>query len=103
MQRMTNKVVTVIMVAFVLVLGGLAIVPSAIADAFSFSTGNPDGKMATASRPGGGSLIEIESADDFILSSTTSITDATFTGLLTVVPLQPTLARSESKSIVSFR
>jgi hypothetical protein len=82
MQRITNKVLAVIMVAFVLVLGGLAITPSAFADAFFFSTGNPDGKIATASRPGTGTF-EIESADDFILSSTTSITSSTFTGLLT--------------------
>lgn len=54
----------------------------AAADLFSFSTGNPDGKMATASRPGVGTF-EIESADDFALTSQTLITHATFTGLLT--------------------
>src|SRR5437762_2939246 len=42
-----------------------------------FSTGNPDGKMATASRPDSPSGIEIESADDFTLSGGTSITGAT--------------------------
>ncbi|HJW28452.1 MAG TPA: hypothetical protein VJ508_04290, partial [Saprospiraceae bacterium] len=35
-----------------------------------------------ASRPGSGSIIEIESADDFILTSPTAITSATFTGLV---------------------
>jgi hypothetical protein len=50
---------------------------------FSFSTGDPDGKMATASRPDSSGKIEIESADDFVLTEQTSITGATFTGLLT--------------------
>ena len=50
---------------------------------FFFSTGNPDGLIATASRPSGTSLIGIESADDFALSQNTSISSATFTGLLT--------------------
>ncbi|HEX8949948.1 MAG TPA: hypothetical protein VF790_13345 [Dissulfurispiraceae bacterium] len=54
-----------------------------LADTFFFSTGNPDGKIGTASRPESSGKIEIESADDFILSSPTNITNATFTGLLT--------------------
>ena len=49
---------------------------------FFFSTGIPDGKMATASRPSSAGKIEIESADDFVLTSPTNITSATFTGLL---------------------
>jgi hypothetical protein len=49
---------------------------------FTFSTGSPDGRMATASRPSGKGKPEIESADDFILSSETVINHATFTGLL---------------------
>lgn len=56
--------------------------PSAWADPFAFSTGNPDGKIATASRPGTASKIEVESADDFILASTTKLDKASFTGLL---------------------
>ncbi|HZP85809.1 MAG TPA: PEP-CTERM sorting domain-containing protein, partial [Burkholderiales bacterium] len=48
-----------------------------------FTTGDPDGLMATASRPAAGGKTEIESADDFILSSSTTIASATFTGLLT--------------------
>jgi hypothetical protein len=55
---------------------------SSAADPFFFSTGNPDGKIATASRPGSGAF-EIESADDFVLTSHTTITSATFTGLIT--------------------
>jgi hypothetical protein len=47
------------------------------------NTGNPDGKIAVASRPGAVNAVEIEAADDFVLTSATSITSATFTGLLT--------------------
>jgi hypothetical protein len=49
---------------------------------FFFSTGNPDGKMAMASRPSSSGKIEIEAADDFVLTSQTNLTSATFTGLL---------------------
>ena len=64
-------------------LGCLCALPAA-ADTFFFSTGNPDGKIATASRPDSPGKIEIESADDFVLTEKTSISDATFTGLLPV-------------------
>jgi hypothetical protein len=47
-----------------------------------FSTGTPDGKIATATRPAAGSPFEIESADDFILTQPTTLTSATFTGLV---------------------
>ena len=56
---------------------------SAFAAPFTFSTGNPDGKIGTASRPGTAAIFEIESADDFVLTSPTAISSATFTGLLT--------------------
>jgi len=49
--------------------------------AYFFSTGNTDGLMAVASKPGSGGS-QIESADDFILPSQTTLTSATFTGLL---------------------
>jgi hypothetical protein len=53
----------------------------AAAAAFFFSTGNPDGLMAAASRPSG--AFEIEAADDFVTSDpTTLISGANFTGLL---------------------
>jgi hypothetical protein len=55
----------------------------AVADPFSFSTGNPDGRIATAARPESAGKFEIESADDFGLIAQTSITGATFTGLIT--------------------
>jgi hypothetical protein len=54
----------------------------AAADSFTFSTGSPDGLIATLSRgPGPGSL-ETETADDFVTTRTTIINSATFTGLL---------------------
>ena len=54
----------------------------AAADAFTFSTGSPDGRIGTLSRPTGPGQIQTETADDFILSAQTSITQATFTGLI---------------------
>ena len=60
---------------------GLLPAAPAIADTTFFSTGVPDGKIATASRPDTAGF-EIESADDFVLTHGTSITDATFTGLI---------------------
>ena len=62
---------------------GLLTALPATAAPFFFSTGDPDGKIATASRPGVGGNLHIESADDFALSNAVQITSATFTGLLT--------------------
>ncbi|MEO7009365.1 MAG: PEP-CTERM sorting domain-containing protein, partial [Caldimonas sp.] len=55
----------------------------AVAAPYAFSTGDPDGRMATASQPASSGQTEIEAADDFILGSPTSIASATFSGLLT--------------------
>jgi hypothetical protein len=56
---------------------------TARADITLFSTGAPDGLMATASRPdGGASSPEIESADDFASPVSLRINSATFTGLI---------------------
>ena len=63
--------------ALVLMLGA-----TASAGTFFFTTGDPDGRMAAASRPASSRTIEIEAADDFILTSHTVIDRATFTGLL---------------------
>lgn len=52
----------------------------AMATPFLFSTGTPDGRMASASRPGG--AFEIESADDFALTAATTLNSASFTGLI---------------------
>jgi hypothetical protein len=46
-----------------------------------FSTGDPNGLIATASRPPGAGL-ETETADDFILGQNAFISGGTFTGLL---------------------
>ena len=63
-------------------LGCLCAMPAAAQTPFSFSTGNPDGLMATATRPDTATGFEIESADDFVLTNTTRIDSATFTGLI---------------------
>ena len=62
----------------------LLVVSQASEPSFFFSTGAPDGLMATATRPGpaSGANQETESGDDFILSSQTLINSATITGLL---------------------
>src|SRR5215468_2930121 len=54
----------------------------AAADPFVFSTGNPDGLMATAARPDSPGKFEIETGDDFVLTQQTLITGAAFTGLI---------------------
>jgi hypothetical protein len=56
---------------------------SAWAVPFSFSTGSPDGLLGSASRPASAGKSEIESADDFTTTATTTLTSATFTGLIT--------------------
>jgi hypothetical protein len=63
--------------ALVLMLG-----TTASAADFFFTTGDPDGRLAAASRPESRGKMEIEAADDFILTSSTTINQATFTGLL---------------------
>jgi hypothetical protein len=50
---------------------------------FFFSTGDPDGKIATLSRIASTGKLETETADDFVTTAQqTTITSATFTGLL---------------------
>ena len=73
----------------------LASAQPASAAPFFFSTGNPDGSMATATRPESPGAFEIESADDFVLATGTSITSATFTGLIPVG-----VALSDVKNVV---
>ncbi len=55
---------------------------SASAGLFSFSTGDPDGKIATLSRPAAAGAIQTETADDFVFSQASRIDHATFVGLL---------------------
>src|SRR5580704_3486076 len=55
----------------------------ATAAPFVFSTGNPDGLIATLSRTASVGKLETETADDFVTTApTTLITNATFTGLI---------------------
>jgi hypothetical protein len=68
--------------AAILLIASVTAGPARAGNTFFFSTGEPDGKMAMASRPDSAGKIEIEAADDFVLTANTSITSATFTGLL---------------------
>ena len=61
----------------------------ASAGPFFFSTGNPDGKLATLSRRPTATALETETADDFIVTNCIVINQATITGL---VPLGTPLA-----------
>src|SRR6266850_4437289 len=66
-------------------VGALALallVSQASAASFSFSTGDPDGKIATLSRPSSAGNIQTETADDFVATQAVVISQATFTGLL---------------------
>jgi hypothetical protein len=61
-----------------LVAGGMP----AAADPFVFSTGNPDGKLGSLSRPPSPGNLETETADDFVLTDATVISRATIHGLI---------------------
>ena len=76
---MNLRVLSILLMVAILTWSG-----PAIAVPFFFSTGNPDGLIATASRPESAGKIEIESADDFVVSgpNTLKLTSATFQGLL---------------------
>lgn len=65
----------------VLTAGLFAAIPAA-ADSVIVNTGSPDGKIAMAARPESPGKVEIEAADDFILSGATSVTGGSFVGLL---------------------
>ena len=65
-----------------MVAAGTLLATPAWGDPFSFSTGNPDGLLGALSQPAAGSHLETETADDFILAGTTSITQASVTGLI---------------------
>jgi hypothetical protein len=55
---------------------------SEAAGGFHFSTGDPDGLIATLSRTASAGKLETETADDFVTPGPTVITNASFTGLL---------------------
>jgi hypothetical protein len=60
----------------------LLIAQLASAATFSFTPGDPDGKVGASSRPASPGKIETETADDFVLQQTTIINKATIKGLL---------------------
>lgn len=63
-------------------MAGVLFVPPAAAGPFFFGTGTPDGLIATLSRTASPGKLETETADDFVTTVATRITNATFTGLL---------------------
>src|SRR5262245_14653736 len=65
-------------------LAGVLLASHAVASPFSFSTCNPDGKVATLSRPFSAGKLQTETADDFLVTQQIVVTQATFTGLLPV-------------------
>jgi hypothetical protein len=64
------------------VTAGVWLATPAWADPFFFSTGSPDGLLGALSQPADSGNLETETADDFILTETTSIAQATITGLI---------------------
>ncbi len=64
------------------VTAGVWLATPAWADPFFFSTGDPDGLLGALSQPAGSGKLETETADDFILTETTSIAQTTITGLI---------------------
>jgi hypothetical protein len=80
---MARKSLTPLRIGIAVAAFAALVIPlPATADSFSFTTGSPDGLMATTSRPSSAKGIETETADDFTLNQTISITSATFTGLI---------------------
>jgi hypothetical protein len=66
----------------VTLIAGLWLATPALAESFSFSTGNPDGRLGALSQPPSARSLETETADDFILTQSTIITGATIVGLI---------------------
>jgi hypothetical protein len=66
----------------VLSVAALMTIPAAASNVFTFTTGNPDGKIATLSRVSSAGKIQTETADDFILGQSTTLNQATFIGLI---------------------
>jgi hypothetical protein len=76
--------------AFLLLASLLPAAP-ALAAAYHFQTGPPDGRMGAVSQPSGPG-VEAEAADDFVLDQPTAITHATFTGLFAGGTTPPTVS-----------
>ena len=80
-------------------LAGSVTFPAAAAD-FNFSSGSPDGLIATASGPSSGQLLETETADDFRVPDVTRLSGGAFTGLL---PTGLSLAGATAVKIEFYR
>jgi hypothetical protein len=65
-----------------MVTAGVWLATPAWADPFFFDCGDPDGLVGALSQPAGSEKFETETADDFLLTETTSIDAATITGLI---------------------
>src|SRR5437867_7502781 len=61
---------------------GVGLATPAWADPLFFSTGTPDGLLGALPQPPSSGTLETETADDFILTETTSIAQASITGLI---------------------
>lgn len=75
--RVRKVLVCAAMMASLLLIAQLA-----TAATFSFTPGNPDGKVGALSRRTSPGKVETETADDFVLQQTTIINKATIKGLL---------------------
>ena len=60
----------------------LLVAQLATAQTFSFTPGDPDGKVGALSRRASPGKVETETADDFVLQQTAVINKATITGLI---------------------
>ncbi len=78
------------------VIAGVWLATPAWANPFFFSTGTPDGLLGALCQPASTRHLETETADDFILNETTSIAQATLTGL---IPSGTPLANIENVEI----
>jgi hypothetical protein len=68
-------------ILIVLSIAALLAIPAA-ANSFFFTTGSPDGKIATLSRVSSPGKVQTETADDFILGQGTFLRQASFIGLI---------------------
>ncbi len=75
--RVRKVFVCAAMMASILLIAQLS-----TAETFSFTPGDPDGKVGALSRRASPGKIETETADDFVLQQTTIINKATIKGLL---------------------
>ena len=91
--RSLNKRLIISCIAMVSV--AILIAMPANADSYTFSTGNPDGLIATLSRVASPGKLETETADDFVTTDPTVINSATFTGLLPSGALLSSVAQVE--------